>query len=156
MKIRVGIAETAVVQGDAILEAIGLGSCVAVVFYDPALKIGGMAHPLLPSSNGHPVHKAPSKFMDRAVHLLYEEILSRGANPSRIIAKAAGGATIFKLQRIPNIGEQNVEAVQTLLQKLNIPLVAADFGGSHGRTVEFHVATGEMIIRSLRKGIITL
>ncbi|MBL8978615.1 MAG: chemotaxis protein CheD, partial [Gemmatimonadetes bacterium] len=45
----VGVAECTAGGADAVLATLGLGSCVAVILFDPDRRIGGMAHILLPS-----------------------------------------------------------------------------------------------------------
>lgn len=156
MRLKVGIAEIAVAQGDAVLEAIGLGSCVAVVFYDPQSKIGGMAHPLLPTSNGYKVGNILGKFMDLSLKELLEEMEEKNVKKENLIAKAAGGASIFSHTKISDVGRKNVEALKKILQEFKIPLVASDFGGNYGRTVEFHLKNAEMHIRSVRRGTIII
>ena len=47
-EIRVKVAECAVGRDEQILITIGLGSCVAIVLYDSAARVGGLAHTLLP------------------------------------------------------------------------------------------------------------
>ena len=52
MKQNVGIGEYRVARPPAVLVSLGLGSCVGVALYDPERKVGGLAHIMLPSSNG--------------------------------------------------------------------------------------------------------
>jgi chemotaxis protein CheD len=51
-----------------------------------------------------------------------------------------------------NIGERNVAAVRDVLQSAKIPIVAADTGSDHGRSVYLSVDDGRVEVRSLRKG----
>lgn len=154
LRIRVGIAEMAVAQGDCVLEAIGLGSCVSIVIYDPDLKLAGMIHPLLPSSNGYNVGSVILKFMDLALKEVVRELKDKGAR--NLFAKAAGGASIFPFSHISDIGRKNCESAVNLLRMHQIPLVSSDLGGNYGRSVEFHISSSLMIIKSLKRGTITI
>ena len=48
-EIVVRVADMAVATADEVLVTVGLGSCVAIMLYDPEAKVGGLAHILLPS-----------------------------------------------------------------------------------------------------------
>ena len=50
------------------------------------------------------------------------------------------------------IGAKNVEAVRKKLQELKLPLIASDTGGNYGRTIEFDIASGIMLVKSASKG----
>lgn len=92
----VGLGEVKISQDPAeVLTCLGLGSCVGVCMYDPVAKVAGMAHIVLPNSDGKP-DKAGGKYADTAVPLLLEMMLKRGAIKSRVIVKIAGGAQISR------------------------------------------------------------
>ena len=73
----------------------------------------------------------------------------------RPVAKLAGGASMFG-SLLPsggiNMGDRNVEATRRVLRELAIPILAADVGGDHGRSVYFHTADGRVVVRSIRAG----
>jgi chemotaxis protein CheD len=150
--IRVGMAEGHV-TGDpsSILAALGLGSCVAVMLYDPARRIAGMAHIMLPTSPDGVGGPTPYKFADTAIPRLVEEMVKAGAKPSRLVAKLAGGASMFQTaaESPLNIGQRNIQAVQEQLKRLNIRVVASRTGGNVGRSVFFYPATGMARVRSI-------
>lgn len=52
------------------------------------------------------------------------------------------------------IGPRNVEAVKLILEKLKIPIVYEDVGGSSGRTIEFDPMTSLLEIRTVNKGVV--
>ena len=79
-----------------------------------------------------------------------------GANRSRLIAKIAGGAKMFGVNQMSNIGsigERNAAAAKQILNELNIKLVAEDTGLNYGRTVELHCDTGDFHIKAIKKPI---
>ena len=66
-----------------------------------------------------------------------------------------GGANMFlslQANGDEGVGGRNASMARQVLQELAIPLVAEDVGGHHGRTIDFHLATGTVQIRSLRGG----
>ena len=155
MEIRVKVADLAVAGSDDVLVTIGLGSCVAIVLHDPVAKVGGLAHVLLPSETLARDRSNPAKFPSTAVPVLVREMRAKGADPRRLKARIAGGASMFG-GLIPsggiNVGERNVIAVREALDAAGIPLVAEDVGSDHGRSVYFSVGEGRVEVRSLKKG----
>ena len=153
-EIRVKVADYAVANGDSIISTVGLGSCVAIVLYDGSSRIGGLAHILLPSEGLSLDSENRAKFPSTAVPMLLEEMRKRGAW-GRPMAKIVGGASMFA-SLLPtggiNMGERNVEATKRVLRLADIPLVASDTGGEHGRSVYFHVADGRVVVKSLKMG----
>jgi chemotaxis protein CheD len=126
-----------------------VGSCVAVCLFDGVKKCGGMAHIMLPSG-GKDKDMLPYKYADTAVPALVESLQKMGCEKTDLVAKIAGGANMFYDQKIRavNVGSRNVEAVKKSLACHDIPLVASDVGGFHGRRVSFNVFTGIMVVKS--------
>lgn len=153
-EIRVKVADFAVASGDVVLSTLGLGSCVAIVLYDGSSRIGALAHILLPSEGLSLDSTNRAKFPSTAIPLLLEEMRKRGAW-GRPVAKIVGGASMFA-SLLPsggiNMGERNVEATKRVLRLADIPLVASDTGGEHGRSVYFHVGDGRVVVKSLKMG----
>ena len=123
-----------------------LGSCVAVCIWDAQAEVGGINHFLLPS--GSP---ASPRFGDRAVALLIERVLERGAQRGRLAAKVFGGACVLEAFRADqgSLGARNVEIAREQLEAAAIPVVGEDVGGDRGRKVVFHVRTGAAWVRSI-------
>ncbi|WP_457554574.1 chemotaxis protein CheD [Candidatus Pyrohabitans sp.] len=151
MKRNVGIGEYVVAKSPAVLVSLGLGSCVGVAMYDPESRVGGLAHVMLPSVNGSERRGSPGKYADTAVRQMLSEMLRRGAVRERIVAKIAGGATMFT-NCSSSIGERNVESVKEALRKEGIRVVAEDTGRDYGRSIEFDLSTGMLYVRSFRRG----
>jgi chemotaxis protein CheD len=152
--ISVGMADYKTARSPEILLTAGLGSCIGICIHDPLLKVGGMAHIMLPTATGS-LGGNPAKYADTALDLLLREIASMGTNKSRLRAKIAGGAQMFSFPGRPQvlkIGDRNAEAVAQELKKHGIPLLVSDVGGSFGRTIHFDVGTGELRIRTINHG----
>lgn len=155
--IRVGMAELQVTSGrNDILRTTGLGSCIGLTLYDPGAGVSGMAHIMLPDSG---IAREPSfnlaKYADTAIPEMLRQMKEKGAAKSRLVAKMAGGAQMFAFAASESmrIGPRNVEAVKQLLIEHQIPLAAEDTGLNFGRTIEFHCATGVLVVRSVQQGV---
>jgi chemotaxis protein CheD len=155
MDIRINVAEHAVAGAGDTLVTIGLGSCVAIMLYEPETCIGGLAHVLLPDESMARERTNPAKFSSTAVPLLVQEMLCRGADRGNIVAKLVGGASMFA-SLLPaggiNIGERNVQAARRALEAASIPLLAEEVGRDHGRSVYFRLDDGSVEVRSLKRG----
>jgi len=155
LMITVGIAELRVARFPTNLFVIGLGSCIGVCLYDRVTQTGGIAHVMLPALINARGNVNRAKFGDTAVEALLEELLKAGAVGSGIVAKIAGGAHMFHLADDRNsmkLGERNAASVKLALKKCNIPLVAEDTGGQHGRTIILDTATGCVLIKTINYG----
>lgn len=130
----IGIGEF--MTGDSVMSSIGLGSCIAVVLHDKKRCVGGVAHVMLPNSNEK--KDRPGKFADTAVPKLLEDLISGGSNKRDIVAKIAGGSSMFKqFKGNLDIGGRNLEAVKKVLNEYKIPLEAEDTGGNLGRSIMY-------------------
>jgi chemotaxis protein CheD len=157
--VRVRVADAAVERGDVTISTIGLGSCVAIMLHDADRRVGGLAHILLPSEALSQDRSNRAKFPSTAVPLLLERMRELGASRTRIVAKLAGGASMFAAL-LPTsglqMGERNLIATRIALAQAKIPVVAEDVGGGHGRNVFFRVASGEVEVRSMVRGDVTI
>lgn len=160
----------------AVLVGLGLGSCIALCAWDPVIRAGGMVHVLLP---GNPLGSAAdARYAEGGVATLLDEMVRVGARTGRLVLKMAGGAAVLpgfgaaaraptarlagghgttddgslagvSFGHTPGIGERNALAVASALDARRLRLVAQDVGGRRGRTVRFHVATGDVWVRML-------
>jgi chemotaxis protein CheD len=146
----VDIADFAVGAGDATLSTTGLGSCVALVLHDARTGVSGLAHFLLPEATPTSTFTRPAKFATTGVPLLVAEMRLHGAT-GPLVAKLVGGARMFGalLSGGVNMGQRNVEAVRTALDRLGIPVLAEEVGGECGRSLRVYAASGRVQVRSL-------
>ena len=153
--IKVGMADLKTCKAPDGVITLGLGSCVGIAMRDPVLKIGGLVHIMLPDSKALRAGNATvEKFADTGIVELVKKLEAMGANRARLVAKIAGGATMFHVQSrhdVMKIGDRNVSATIRTLEELNIKLLAQDTGENYGRTVTFFPETGDFHIRSVGK-----
>lgn len=151
-EIVVTVADWAADKGPVDLVTLGLGSCVAIMLYDKDARTGGMAHVLLPSRSLARDTSNPAKFPETAVPLLLQRMTQLGADPRRIVAKLAGGASMFAALMTPGtiqMGERNVVAARNALRDAAVPIAAEAVGGAQGRSVRFHLADGRIEVRTV-------
>ena len=150
-EVKVGISDLNVVLPPQKIITIGLGSCVGIGLYDADSKVAGLAHIMLPDSTQFRNVTQPLKFADLAIPILIEKMVSKGCKRKNIVAKIAGGASMFNFSdknMISDIGKRNTEAVKRSLK--------SQTGGNKGRTMIIDSSNGEVTIRVVGKGILTL
>ena len=151
--IKVGMADYKVGCSPSTLISYGLGSCIGISLYDPTAKVGGLLHIMLPDSTTiRNSSQNIAKFADTGIDELVRQMEKLGARKARMVAKIAGGATMFTFQGrndMMQVGERNVQAVKKKLKEINIPILAEDTGKNYGRTVTFYPETGEFHIRAV-------
>lgn len=150
--IKVGMADWKTCSGEDAVTTLGLGSCVGIAVRDPATGIGGLAHIMLPDSTEIRNNGNRPKFADTGIEDMVKEIVRRGGNRSRLVAKIAGGAQMFSFgskSTMIRVGERNVQASKKKLMELKIPILAEDTGKTYGRTVIYYPKTGDFVIRAV-------
>jgi chemotaxis protein CheD len=158
-EIVVRVADLRAGCGDDVLMTVGLGSCVAILLHDPASKVAGLAHVLLPSPALSRKDNNPAKFPQTAVPKLLELMAERGGSARRMTARLVGGASMFASLAAPGtiqMGERNVVACRQMLHAAGLPLVGEATGGDYGRTVRLWAADGRVEISSVAHGVATL
>lgn len=159
-ELHVGISEYKIAQAPTRLITVGLGSCIGTIIYDEASHIGGLSHIMLPDSQPF-LHKReikPEKFADLALPAMVAELEQKILRP-RFQAKIVGGANMFQFQTLnaaSNIGQRNIEAVEEVLARLNIPIVAKHVGGSAGRTMIVDLQDFKTMVRQVKQEIVYL
>jgi len=129
-----------------------LGSCIAVIVYDPRLRVGGMLHYMLPSAQVAPTQaeQRPAMFADTGIPLLFDQIYSFGCRDVDLIVKAAGGGKLYDADGPFDIGRRNYLKLNELFRSRRITIAAEDVGGCKSRTVRMAIDSGRIIVRSGR------
>ena len=126
-----------------------LGSCIAVAVYDPAAKVGGLLHYMLPDStlDAAKAKETPAMFADTGIPLLFKSCYKLGADKKRMVVKVAGGASILDESNFFRIGQKNIMAMRKLFWSNNVLIDAEDTGKNFNRTVRIDLGTGKFYIK---------
>jgi chemotaxis protein CheD len=132
-----------------------LGSCVSVCLWDSKLRIGGMNHFMLSLWNGDGL--ASPKFGNIAISKLIEKMTKLGSEQKHLQAKIFGGADLFEgfSRDGLSIGGMNIKIAEEILKQEKIPIVNFSVGGKQGRKIIFDTSTGEVLMKYIRKGLIS-
>ncbi len=145
----VGISDCVVSRDSAaVLATHALGSCVAVIIYDPAVHVAGLLHFMLPES-GNDRTKAQSRpfmYADTGVPLLFQSAYSIGAVKQRLTVTVLGGAQVLDTDNTFQIGKRNHLAVRKILWRAGVMVHHEDVGGTLPRSVRMEVASGRMLV----------
>ncbi len=135
---------------DEVLVTYSLGSCLGVTFYDTALRIGGMAHLMLPLSPIDPQKavERPFMFVDVGVPRLLADLFARGCRKRDLVVRVVGGAQVMSDSNLFRIGERNVAVFRKIMWKNGLLIQAQETGGSISRTLRLEIATGRLVVRS--------
>lgn len=121
------------------LVALGLGSCIGLAVLDRSAGVAGLAHIVLPESNG--ATDNDGKFADTAVPELLRRMAAAGGVPRRYEVAIAGGARMFASSGGLDIGSRNAEAVTAALRSAGLKVARSEVGGNQGRTVRICMNT---------------
>jgi chemotaxis protein CheD len=159
MQVVVGVADMKVSnQQSEVLVTHALGSCIGVAIYDPAAKVGGILHFMLPDSNLDPgkAQEHPHMFADTGLPLLFRECYRLGAQKSRLRVKVTGGSQVLGNREFFQIGRRNYAALRKIFLKNNVLINNEDVGGTKARTLFLEVATGNVWIKVMGQNTIEL
>lgn len=121
-----------------------LGSCVAVCLWDSDLHCGGMNHHIY----ARPwAGQRNAQFGTLAVPHLLRLLRDMGCRAENLRAHVIGGAENPEITN--DIGRDNVEVAETILERHRVRVVSRDIGGLLGRKVVFHTASGEVVVYKL-------
>ena len=150
-EIKVGMGEGSVTSTPHIISSTGIGSCVVTTLYDPQKQVGGLAHIMLPDSNGINGRRPPYHCADTAIATLLKKLQIEGAVRENLVAKMIGGARMFagSSDSSPGVGKQNITSIREILDRERLTLAGEDTGGGYGRSVEFCLDSGRVIIRAV-------
>ena len=150
MKYVVAVGDMKIGQQADMLVTHALGSCLGLVVYDPAARVGGLLHAMLPLSKINPqkAEANPYMFVDTGVPALFKALYGIGGQKNRMVIKAVGCGNPLGKNEMFKIGERNYTVLKKLLWKNNVLLEGEDVGGTPSRTVHFDVATGQTVITS--------
>jgi chemotaxis protein CheD len=142
----IGISDMVVsTEPDARLITYALGSCIAVIGYDPLRHIGGLLHFQLPESGSFPDAAAtPYKFGDLGIPAMLAALYKAGADRNRLVVGTFGGASMLKDEGVFEIGIRNARTCKKMLWQAALFVKHEDLGGTTNRTVSIDLDTGHI------------
>lgn len=150
-RVVIGVGDLSVSNNAAItLSTYALGSCIAVVAYDPIAKAGGLLHLMLPESSISTEKAAaqPAMFADTGLPLLFRSLTGIRADRSRLRIFVAGGACVLNDNNNFRIGERNIRVTQNWLTQQGYFVRASATGGNFSRTVHLDIGTGKISLKT--------
>jgi chemotaxis protein CheD len=129
-----------------------LGSCVSACIRDPALRVGGMNHFMLPEDNSSRDSQMPvvlaTRYGSNAMESLINDVLKLGGVRERLEIKVFGGGRV--LAAMTDIGARNIDFIRNYLNLEGLRMNAQDVGGEQPRKVIYFPTEGRVRVRKLR------
>jgi chemotaxis protein CheD len=132
-----------------ILVTHALGSCIAIVLYDPLARVAGLLHYMLPESSLVPgkATTRPFMFADTGIPVLLQRAFQLGAARSRCFIIATGGARMLDPNGTFDIGQRNYAAMREIFSSAGIRVSHKDIGGTSSRAISVEVGSGRVKLR---------
>lgn len=127
-----------------------LGSCVSACIRDPAAKVGGMNHFMLPEHGGReddPMSNS-ARYGAYAMEILINNLLQQGAKRQRLEAKLFGAGRV--MAGMTDVGARNAKFALACLEREGIRIVAQNLGDIYPRKVYYFPDTGAVKVKYLR------
>lgn len=150
-RIIVGMADARVGKSPALITTGALGSCLGVTIWDPVVRVGGMLHVMLPSSQISPqqAEAKPNMFIDTGIPRLFRAVYEMGGVKERLIVKVAGGASSLSTVGGSDhfqIGKRNYVQLKKILWHNGVLIGSEDVGGTDSRSMSIMLDTGVVVI----------
>jgi chemotaxis protein CheD len=127
-----------------------LGSCIALMFWDPVARVGGMLHFMLPDSGLDRMPNGtanPCRYADTGTRILLRTVCESGGEKRRLVVRAAGGASVLGDGGLFEIGRKNYAALRKCLWQAGLLLHGEDVGGAEPRSVWLSVGDGRCVVK---------
>jgi len=129
-----------------------LGSCVAVTLWHPRLRIGGMAHYMLPQRPSRATDQAlDGRYAEEVMLMFQRELQQTRTRPADYRVKLFGGGRMFahvqKAKRHADVSDRNVEIGRQLMVQHGFKIHAEDLGGDGHRNVVFDLWSGDVWLK---------
>jgi chemotaxis protein CheD len=125
-----------------------LGSCVAITLWHPRLRIGGMAHYMLPQRpNRSKDQPLDGRYAEEVMLMFQRELQDTRTRPGEYQVKLFGGGHMFayapKSKCHVDVSERNIDIGRRLMVQHGFKILAEDLGGDGHRTVAFDLWSGD-------------
>lgn len=131
-----------------------LGSCVSIVLWHPATKVGAMSHFILPTcSEKETSSHRGGRYGDEVLDLMLKDLAKLQIMPQQCQASVYGGGNMFPAstdQEQMAIGKKNGDMARRQLLSRSIPIVAESLFENAYRKIQFDVARGDVIVQQIQ------
>jgi chemotaxis protein CheD len=134
----VNTGEVKIASKKGILRASALGSCVAIVAFDPEKKIGGLAHIMIPGKCQTKDCEDETRYSEDGIDMMLSGMIQEGSNENRIQTCIVGGGNVLRRAE-DTIAEDNIAYVINDLTQRKLPIMARSVGGFERRSVLFSI-----------------
>lgn len=154
MAVKLQPGECYVTKNDEMLVTV-LGSCIAACIRDPVAGVGGMNHFMLPEQAvGHEITRSSLNnpelcYGNWAMEHLINSIIKCGGMRNRLEIKLFGGGRVLANMVRMDIGQRNIEFVESFLANDELPVIAKDLGGNYPRKILYFAATGQAKMKKM-------
>ncbi len=126
---------------DTLLVAHAIGSCIAIVAYDPEKRIGGIAHTMLPGRAPPDTNTIKTRYVYDAFEELISQLEHAGAQKERLCFCIAGGGNVLK-RSDDLICQNNISSVTACIENAGFSIKAKSLGGTIRRKLRFDIDSG--------------
>jgi len=122
-----------------------LGSCVAMVLWEPRMRLGAMCHFVLPTGVPGGMAHPDGRFANVAFMSMQRELSRRGVTLQRCTLRIYGGANTYETGPgdVVDIGRRNIRRARALADEAGLGVVEEHTGGLGWWRLRVDFATGE-------------
>lgn len=139
-----------------------LGSCVAVIFHVPRLRLSTVCHAQMPAREANLCCRASCprpcrsstadvsdlRYVTCCIGYMVAELQRRWVDKSEIVCTLIGGGNVIRnIDPRWSVGERNVETAIQCLEREGIEIHYRDTGGVRGRVIEHMSDTNRTKVR---------
>ncbi len=140
--IDVQIGQVKAGKGKVILQSKAIGSCIAIIAYDPKRNIGSLAHVMLPGRA--PADKKPSekmRYAADAIDAMVSKLSHLGSKKVDLEVTLVGGGNVLN-RTDDTICKDNIESTLRILKEKGLKARARALGGTDRKSVSLDVERG--------------
>jgi chemotaxis protein CheD len=125
-----------------VLRSLALGSCIGLMAYDSRLRIGAVAHIMLPGRS--PEHSTDKgRYAEDALECLLGSMMQAGSELPQVETCLVGAANVLK-RPDDMICQRNIQSLETLLTQKRVPVRATALGGTERRNALLYLPEGRV------------
>jgi chemotaxis protein CheD len=141
--IDVNTGEVKVSCAGDVLRSLALGSCIAVVAYEPLSGRGGIAHIMLPGSAPEKARLASTFYAADAISQMFKSFTDEGINVRDIEIFLVGAANVLGRDD-DTICQANIDSVSAIMDDYGVNVVSSSLGGTERKRVYLDTESGSV------------